>query len=148
MAWTLFDQVDPDALAAWNLWVEDPCEKNVMALAAHLREDFQHWDIENMGDPNENYARWYANSPYFFLDRLRAPVQLICAENDPRCPVEDSQETYEKLKSLSKEVDFILYRDEGHAFLKMENLVDSEMRRVAFLASVLDTDHGQPTTDD
>ncbi len=103
----------------------------------HLREDFQHWDIENMGDPNENHDHWYANSPYFFLDKLRAPVQLICAENDPRCPVEDSQETYEKLKSLGKEVDFVLYREEGHAFLKMENLVDSETRRVAFLARVL-----------
>ncbi|MBU2611600.1 MAG: S9 family peptidase [Chloroflexi bacterium] len=104
---------------------------------AHLREDFQHWDIENMGDPNENHDRWYANSPYFFLDRLRAPVQLICAENDPRCPVEDSMETREKLKSLGKDVDFILYRDEGHAFLKMENLVDSETRRVAFLEKYL-----------
>jgi len=115
---------------------------------AHLREDFQHWDIENMGDPNENHDRWYANSPFFFLDRLRAPVQLICAENDPRCPVEDSQETYEKLKSLGKEVDFILYRDEGHAFLKMDNLVDSEMRRVAFLAGVLDNDQERPVAND
>jgi len=104
----------------------------------HLREDFQHWDIENMGDPLEHHDRWHANSPYFFLDRLCAPVQLICAENDPRCPVEDSKETYEKLKSLGKEVDFVLYRDEGHAFLKMENLVDSETRRIAFLARLLE----------
>ncbi|HEX7541419.1 MAG TPA: S9 family peptidase [Anaerolineales bacterium] len=104
----------------------------------HLREDFQHWDIENMGDPVENHDRWYANSPYFFLDRLHAPVQLICAENDPRCPVEDSLETYEKLKAQGKEVDFRLYQDEGHAFLKRENLVDSEVHRVAFLAKYLD----------
>jgi dipeptidyl aminopeptidase/acylaminoacyl peptidase len=63
---------------------------------------------------------------------------LICAENDPRCPVEDAQETYEKLKVLGKEVDFLLYRQEGHSFLKMENLVDSELRRVAFLAEYLE----------
>lgn len=109
----------------------------------HLREDFQHWDIENMGDPVENHDRWYANSPFYFLDRLHDPVQLICAENDPRCPVEDSLETYEKLKVQGKEVDFRLYRNEGHAFLNMENLVDSELHRVAFLAKYLEKEYRQ-----
>ena len=28
--------------------------------------------------------------------------------------------------------------DEGHAFLKMENVLDSELRRIAFLASYLE----------
>ncbi|MFN8386620.1 MAG: hypothetical protein U0X92_09405 [Anaerolineales bacterium] len=34
--------------------------------------------IENMGEPKENYSRRYNASLYFFLDRINAPVQLIC----------------------------------------------------------------------
>lgn len=80
------------------------------------REDVRHWDIENMGDPKENYERWYNASPYFFLDRIDAPVQLICSGNDPRCPASDSIETRDKLVALGKEMELLLYEDEGHAF--------------------------------
>jgi dipeptidyl aminopeptidase/acylaminoacyl peptidase len=103
------------------------------------REDLQHWNIENMGDPKENYKRWYNASPYFFLDKIQAPVQIICGGVDPRCPASDSIDTRDKLVELGKSVDFLLYKDEGHAFLKIENIIDSETKRVEFLAKVLDS---------
>ena len=102
------------------------------------RDDLKHWDIEMMGDPKENHDLWYERSPYFFLDHIRVPVQLICGEHDPRCPAEDSIETRDKLIELGKQVDFHLYEGEGHAFLKIENVVDSEVRRVKFLARALE----------
>ena len=102
------------------------------------REDLQHWNIENMGDPNENYDKWYNASPYFFLDRVNAPVQLICGANDPRCPAVESLDARDKLVELGKEVQLLLYKDEGHSFLKMENVIDAEMKRVEFLTEVLD----------
>ena len=101
------------------------------------REDLQHWNIENMGDPKENYERWYTASPYFFLDRIDAPVQLICGGNDLRCPASDSIDARDKLTELGKEVELLLYEDEGHAFLKIENVIDSEKKRVEFLARAL-----------
>ena len=102
------------------------------------REDLQHWNIENMGDPEENHERWYNASPYFFLDRLDAPVQMICGGADPRCPASDSIATRDKLLALGKSADFLLYEDEGHSFLKIENVIDSESRRVEFLAKELE----------
>lgn len=102
------------------------------------REDLQHWNIENMGDPGENYEKWYNHSPYFFLDRIRAPVQLICGGNDPRCPASDSREAHDKLVELGKDVELLVYEEEGHSFLKIENMIDSEIRRVQFLAKVLE----------
>jgi dipeptidyl aminopeptidase/acylaminoacyl peptidase len=102
------------------------------------REDLQHWNIENMGDPKENYERWYNASPYFFLDRVSAPVQLICGGNDPRCPASDSIDARDKLVELGREVELLLYEEEGHSFLKIENVIDAEVRRVEFLARVLE----------
>jgi dipeptidyl aminopeptidase/acylaminoacyl peptidase len=101
------------------------------------RADLQHWNIENMGDPQQNYEKWYNHSPYFFLNRISAPVQLICGANDPRCPASDSLNTRDKLVELGKDVELLLYEEEGHAFLKIENVLDAEAKRVDFLRRVL-----------
>jgi dipeptidyl aminopeptidase/acylaminoacyl peptidase len=102
------------------------------------REDLQYWDILNMGDPVEYHDLWYECSPYFFLDQVRAPVQFICGENDPRCPPAESTDAHEKLQSLGIQSELLLYKGEGHGFLKIENVIDSEVKRVEFLAKVLE----------
>jgi dipeptidyl aminopeptidase/acylaminoacyl peptidase len=101
------------------------------------REDLQHWNIENMGDPDDNRELWISHSPYFFLDKVNAPVQMISGGNDPRCPASDSMEARDKLVELGKEVEFLLYADEGHSFLKIENVIDAEEKCVAFLEKAL-----------
>ena len=69
---------------------------------------------------------------------MRAPVQFICGANDPRCPAEDALEARDRLLELGQPVELQLYPDEGHTFLKRENLLDSELRRVDFLARALE----------
>jgi dipeptidyl aminopeptidase/acylaminoacyl peptidase len=102
------------------------------------REDLQHWNIENMGDPDDNKELWIARSPYFFLDQLQAPVQMICGGNDPRCPASDSMAAEKRMIELGKEVELLLYPDEGHSFLNIENVIDAEVKRVEFMAKVLE----------
>ncbi len=102
------------------------------------REDLQHWNIENMGDPQDNKELWHSHSPYFFLDKVNAPVQFICGGNDPRCPASDSIDARDKLVELGKEVELLLYKDEGHAFLDVENVIDAEVKRMEFLAKALE----------
>ena len=103
------------------------------------REDLQHWNIENMGDPETDKELWIKRSPYFFLDKVNAPVQMICGGNDPRCPASESIDARDKLIELGKEVELLLYKDEGHSFLKIENIIDAEVKRVEFLEKVLRT---------
>lgn len=102
------------------------------------REDLQHWNIENMGDPEENHELWIAHSPYFFLDKVIAPVQMICGGNDPRCPASDSIDARDKLIELGKKVELLIYEDEGHAFLEIENVIDAEEKCVEFMAKLLE----------
>jgi dipeptidyl aminopeptidase/acylaminoacyl peptidase len=105
---------------------------------ANSRVDLQHWDRENFGDPEENHQLWYDHSPFFFLDRIQAPVQLVCGAHDVRCPASESTQAYERLKSLGKVCEYILYPDEGHSFLKVENQVKSKKQQVDFLAKYLE----------
>ena len=102
------------------------------------REDLQHWDRENFGDPVTNKDLWYERSPFFFLDRIQAPVQLICGENDVRCPASESQQAYQTLKEMGREPEYHLYPDEGHFFLKIENQIKSKTQVVDFLAKYLE----------
>jgi dipeptidyl aminopeptidase/acylaminoacyl peptidase len=97
----------------------------------------EHWDLENMGDPEKDRGLYYERSPFLFLDRVRALVQLICGANDPRCPASESIQARDALAARGKPCDLVLYPDEGHSFLKTENVVDAEKRRVEFLAEVL-----------
>ena len=99
----------------------------------HSRPDLQHWDIENFGDPVQNADAWRRHSPFFYLDRIQAGVQLICGANDPRCPASESLAARDRLQELGKPVELILYEDEGHGFLKLENVIDHELKRLAFL---------------
>lgn len=103
------------------------------------REDLQYWDIQNMGDPETHHDLWRERSPFFFLDQVRAPVQFICGETDPRCPPSESTEAHKKLQSLDIPSELLLYEGEGHGFLKIENIIDSDVRRVEFLAKVLES---------
>jgi dipeptidyl aminopeptidase/acylaminoacyl peptidase len=109
-------------------------------FTSHLnsREDLQHWDLENFGDPVEDFDRWHERSPFFYLERVQAPVQLICGAHDPRCPASESTRAHDVLQRLGKKVDLVLYKDEGHSFLKTGTRIDSKSRCVAFLAEALE----------
>ena len=102
------------------------------------RQDLQHWDRENFGDPEKDYDLWYRRSPYFFLEQIQAPVQLLCGANDVRCPASESLQAQEKLLSLGKVCDYFSYEGEGHALLKVENQVDAKKRRAEFMARYLE----------
>ena len=102
------------------------------------RKDLQHWDLENFGSPENDRELFHERSPYFYLDRVAAPVQLICGAFDPRCPASESIQARDRLAARGKEFDFILYPDEGHSFLKTENVVDAKCRRMDFLAGLFE----------
>lgn len=103
------------------------------------RKDLQHWDLENFGDPESDHDLYYQRSPFFYLDRVSVPVQFICGANDPRCPASESIQAKEALDAQGKACELLLYPDEGHHFLKTENVVDAELRRAGFLAEVLES---------
>jgi len=103
------------------------------------REDLQHWDRENFGDPVADKELWYERSPYFFLDKIQAPVQLICGQNDVRCPASESKAAYQILIELGRNPEYHLYEDEGHSFLKTENQIKSKIQVVDFLGKYLES---------
>jgi dipeptidyl aminopeptidase/acylaminoacyl peptidase len=78
-----------------------------------------------LGDPTkpEEKAFLVERSPKTHLDNLACPMLVIQGRNDPRVVAKESAELVEDLKSKGKEIEFLVFEDEGHDVLKYENRV-------------------------
>jgi dipeptidyl aminopeptidase/acylaminoacyl peptidase len=68
------------------------------------------------------------NSPYFFLDRINAPVLILQGTEDPVVPAHQSEKLFSALADLGKEGVYIEYDGEGHGFHVIEHQLDAFKR--------------------
>jgi dipeptidyl aminopeptidase/acylaminoacyl peptidase len=69
-----------------------------------------------------------SRSPLFQADRIRIPMLIAQGANDPRVKQAESEQIVEALRGKGKHVDYLLFADEGHGFVRPEN-------RMAFYAA-------------
>jgi dipeptidyl aminopeptidase/acylaminoacyl peptidase len=90
-------------------------------------------DREFMGDPVKNKELWTDRSPAFFLDRVKAPLMILAGGNDPRCPKTEAQQVADSIRKRGGKVQLKIYDNEGHAFSRIENILDAYQRVSDFL---------------
>jgi dipeptidyl aminopeptidase/acylaminoacyl peptidase len=66
------------------------------------------------GSPWEHRERYIANSPYFFLDRIRTPILLLHGGADRTVAPREAEETFVALRRLGQEATLVRYEGEGH----------------------------------
>jgi dipeptidyl aminopeptidase/acylaminoacyl peptidase len=78
-----------------------------------------------LGDPTDEADRKHLveMSPSTYLSQLQCPMLVIQGKNDPRVVVDESRDVVENLRSAGKQVDFLVFENEGHDVLKFENRV-------------------------
>jgi dipeptidyl aminopeptidase/acylaminoacyl peptidase len=67
------------------------------------------------GHPWDHLDRYRDNSPFFFLDRVQAPVLLLHGGRDHIVAPEASRETFVALRRLDREAMLVEYAGEGHS---------------------------------
>jgi dipeptidyl aminopeptidase/acylaminoacyl peptidase len=90
-------------------------------------------DLATMGDVEKNKDLYHDRSPIFFVDQIKAPLQLLAGGNDPRCPKEEAQQVVDAVKKRNGVVDLKVYENEGHGFARVENQIDAYKRVSDFL---------------
>lgn len=92
------------------------------------------------GHPWDYYERYRENSPFFFLDRVTAPVLLLHGGSDPTVRPQRARETFVALRRLGKDVTLVLYDGEGHhpGAWSVENATDYWERIFDWLAQHLE----------
>ncbi len=76
-----------------------------------------------LGDPLEDHDFLVERSPRTYLDQIRCPLLVIQGKNDPRVVEQESRELVEQLRSSGKQVDYLMFENEGHDVLKLENRI-------------------------
>jgi dipeptidyl aminopeptidase/acylaminoacyl peptidase len=62
---------------------------------------------------------------------------VIQGQNDPRVVEQESSDLVEHLRGLGKEIDYLVFEDEGHDVLKLGNRVRCYDAIVSFFAEQL-----------
>ncbi len=98
-----------------------------------VRDDLVWWDRQNSGDLMADRARLEYYSPINHLQRIRAPLLIMAAALDPRCPPSQVDEVVERVRANGVECEAIVYPDEGHDISGTEHRVDYDRRTVEFI---------------
>jgi len=98
-----------------------------------IREDLRWWDRENSGRLETDRARLEYYSPINHLDRIKAPLLLLAAENDPRCPPSQIGQVQERLRTQGNVCEAVIYPAEGHDISDFGHRLDYDRRTVEFL---------------
>jgi dipeptidyl aminopeptidase/acylaminoacyl peptidase len=74
-----------------------------------------------MGDPETSRERFHRISPLFHADRIVNPLMVLQGANDPRVLQAESDSIVEAVRANGVPVEYVLFEDEGHGFVKKEN---------------------------
>jgi dipeptidyl aminopeptidase/acylaminoacyl peptidase len=101
-------------------------------------ESFREALYAEMGDPNTaDSVRLYNISPVFHAENVTKPLMVLQGANDPRVLQVESDEIVAAVKANNVPVEYVLFEDEGHGFLKKENEINGYGQIRVFLDKYL-----------
>ncbi len=100
-------------------------------------ESFKDALYEEMGDPVQDSVRLYGISPLFHANKIVKPVMVLQGVQDPRVLKVESDEIVEAVRKNNIPVEYVLFDDEGHGFVKKENQIEGYGKILQFLDNYL-----------
>ncbi len=87
-----------------------------------------------LGDPfSADSVRLKRISPLFHTDKVTKPLIVLQGAKDPRVLQVESDEIVAGVRKNGVPVEYVLFEDEGHGFVKKENQIESYSRILKFL---------------
>jgi pimeloyl-ACP methyl ester carboxylesterase len=90
-----------------------------------------------VGDPETDRDFLIERSPKTHIADISCPLLVIQGQNDPRVIERESRDVVEQLRGLERDVDYLVFDDEGHDVLKLPNRVRCYDAIVGFFAQHL-----------
>lgn len=88
---------------------------------------------DEMGDPATDEERHQRISPLFHTANIVKPLLVIQGANDPRVLQVESDELVANVKKNNVPVEYIIFPDEGHGFLRKQNRITASNAYLTFL---------------
>jgi dipeptidyl aminopeptidase/acylaminoacyl peptidase len=96
-------------------------------------ESWRRFLKEWIGDPVADREELLRRSPITYVAQLRCPLLVIQGAHDPRVVKAESDQLVERIRAKGGSVDYLVFEDEGHGFLKRENQVRAYRAVAEFL---------------
>jgi len=77
-----------------------------------------------LGNPETDREYLRKISPLFHADNIVRPLMVLQGANDPRVLKIESDEIVEAARKNGVEVEYLVFEDEGHGFMKKENQIE------------------------
>jgi dipeptidyl aminopeptidase/acylaminoacyl peptidase len=115
---------------------------NLVSLLENFPDYWKPWMrfwYKYVGDPGNPAERhkMEAKSPLFRVDRITRPLLIAQGANDVRCTRLESDQMVAALQGAGKEVEYILFPNEGHSLTHWKNVLVFTRRIEDFLAKHL-----------
>ena len=147
------DWVDPDRIGVWggsyggfavltcvtrlpDYWaaaVDIFGPSNLISFAKAVPPTWRRMMKRFVGDPEEDADLLRERSPMTYIENATTPMLVIQGAKDPRVVQAESDQLVDKLRSLGREVEYVVFDDEGHGFTKRQNELKAHGASAAWL---------------
>jgi dipeptidyl aminopeptidase/acylaminoacyl peptidase len=107
----------------WSAAVDMFGPYDLLAFYKSLPETWKPYFNVALGDPEKDRDFMIERSPRTYIEQISCPLLVIQGKNDPRVIEQESHDLVEHLRSLGKQVDYLVFENEGHDVLKLDNRI-------------------------
>jgi dipeptidyl aminopeptidase/acylaminoacyl peptidase len=121
----------------WAAAVDIFGPSNLITFAKAVPPTWRRMMKKFVGDPEEDADLLRERSPLTYIDNVKTPLLVIQGANDPRVVKSESDQLVDKLRSLGRTVEYVVFEDEGHGFTKRKNELATMRASVDWLQQYL-----------
>jgi len=107
----------------WRAAVDMFGPYDLITFSQRIPETWKPYFALALGDPERDRDFIVERSPRTTIAGVTAPLLVIQGQNDPRVVEQESRDLVEELRALDKDVEYLVFEDEGHDVLKLANRV-------------------------
>lgn len=107
----------------WSAAVDMFGPYDLLTFCDRVPETWKPYVQISIGDPIKDRDFLIERSPRTYIDQIQCPLLVIQGKNDPRVVEQESRDLVEHLREIGKEVEYLMFENEGHDVLKLENRI-------------------------
>jgi dipeptidyl aminopeptidase/acylaminoacyl peptidase len=107
----------------WSAAVDMFGPYDLFSFMRRIPETWKPYFHAALGHPDKDRDFLLDRSPATHIDHVTCPLLVIQGKNDPRVVEPESHDVVEKLRAAGKQVDYLVFDNEGHDVLKIENKI-------------------------
>jgi pimeloyl-ACP methyl ester carboxylesterase len=121
----------------WRAAVDMFGPYDLFTFMDRLPETWKPYFALSVGDPEKDRDFLVDRSPRTHIGDISCALLVIQGQNDPRVVEQESRDVVEELRGKGRDVDYLVFEDEGHDVLKLPNRVRCYEQIVGFFSEHL-----------